>query len=173
MMESRYEEWVVNYEYFVIEEGETIQLLTFTRFQPENCNSLKLVEVNSFDKSTKEWRHNNFWIDKFSNFNGCPIDILIEPNDPEFIVDAATNKTNSFTGKCTGYLCAIIKDFASSLNYSYRIILRPDSGSVTFHVFLLTTRVNMPRKLGSYTDKLTITRPVYFNDMMIAIPPSK
>lgn len=75
---------IIEHEYFVVEEEETIRLLTFTWYTPEKCNEAQLVEVNSFDKSSRRWQHENFMIDKFSHFHGCQSILCSSEGCPNF-----------------------------------------------------------------------------------------
>lgn len=40
-----------HYEYFMIEDENSIRLLTFVKYTPEKCGTDQLVEVNSFNKT--------------------------------------------------------------------------------------------------------------------------
>lgn len=169
-MKSKYEN-IIRYEYFIIEEASAFSLLTLMSFQPSNCDSQELVKVNSFSKQTKQWRHKRFHIEKYSNFNGCPLIFMTYPAEPEFIMEETANERNKLSFKCTGYSCAVVKDFAPSLNYTYQVILGSDSKNVLFHAFLTTTRFSMfARHGGDFGEhKSTITRPIYYLEKIIAV----
>jgi hypothetical protein len=53
MKASRVEMPIIQHEYFLIEEKNFVQLLTFEWFKPEKCSnaSAELTEVNRFDKA--------------------------------------------------------------------------------------------------------------------------
>lgn len=84
MNESRTVKPIIQYEYFVLEEEKSIKLLTFIWYAPQKCNMAQLVAVNSFNKSSGQWQHGNFKIDRFYNFYGCQINFLFEGGLPKF-----------------------------------------------------------------------------------------
>lgn len=122
MLSSQFSNPIMKKEYFLIEEGESIRLLTFVYFFPETCVVPRLVEVNRFDKLTNKWAHRIFEIEKYSNLHGCHFIFLVELLEPDIILESNTAvRTNTLFTKCTGFLCAIIQDFGSSLNYTYQL----------------------------------------------------
>lgn len=46
---------IIHFEYFMIEEGKSIRLLTFVFHLPKTCFMPLLVEVNRFDKTFQRW----------------------------------------------------------------------------------------------------------------------
>lgn len=100
---------VIKNEYFLLNERKSIRLLTFMWFELTACAIPKLVEVNSFNKLSRRWEHNRFKIDKFSNFNGCQINFLIQKGMPEFNASGIDHKNKAIT-ECMGYVCTILKD---------------------------------------------------------------
>lgn len=95
-------------------------MLTFLWFEPTKCFTLQLVEVNNFNKLSKKWQHDRYKIDKFSNFNGCRINFLFQAGLPEFDAVEIDYKKKEIT-KCSGYVCAILKDLKNHLNYTYHM----------------------------------------------------
>lgn len=78
---------IIQYEYFIVEEEKSITILPFVWYIPEKCNVSQLVEVNTYDKSLGRWQHENFVIDKYSNFYGRQISFLFERGWLEFNPD--------------------------------------------------------------------------------------
>lgn len=76
---------ILLYEYFAIEDDNSIRLLTFEAYTPEKCFKLQLVEVNTYFKSSRLWKHKNFWVEKFSNFYGCNQNFVFFAGMPEFV----------------------------------------------------------------------------------------
>lgn len=110
----------VNYqsEYFVIEEEKTIGLHTFVWFTPEICLWTQLVEVNRFDKSTGRWQHGTSKIDKTANLHGCRINVRFKAVEPDFWAEKIDLENQTVT-ECSGFECALVKDFSSILNFKY------------------------------------------------------
>lgn len=158
-------------EYFVIEEETLIRLLTFVWFTPEECEEHQLVEVNSFDKATREWKHDRFKIDKFTNYHGCQLKFLIGQEGHKFIMKEM-NDDQVTVKKCEGYFCSIVNDFSAPLNYTFEIILRDDDHLQNFEKYLSRFLVQLANNLLSafqrFNDeypengKLFMTRPVHF-----------
>jgi hypothetical protein len=59
---------------FILQSPQgSIELMTFYLFQPTLCHQPSLRSINSFDGNKRKWKLNDFFPDKFSNFNGCEI----------------------------------------------------------------------------------------------------
>lgn len=100
---------ILLYEYFIVEEEKTIRLLTFIWTVAMKCGIPFLAEVNRYEKLSGRWKHGNFKMDKFANFNGCRIKFLIPPDPPEMFVERFDQQGMEVTvSKCSGYMCAIL-----------------------------------------------------------------
>ena len=56
--------------------GETVVLLTVNNFLTQSCNHPRIKVVNKFNKSLNKWMMPLKIIQKFTNFNGCPMTVL-------------------------------------------------------------------------------------------------
>jgi hypothetical protein len=98
---------LLHLQYFLIDEKKSLKLLTFIWYSPETCDKKQLIEVNSFDKKTKTWRHETFTIRKFDNFFGCSL--VFKPNriDREKHYNKALKK--------------LLLDLSKILNFTYKV----------------------------------------------------
>jgi hypothetical protein len=89
--------------YYLLENKDFIELVTFTTFQQPNCRHLNRVTVNRFSKESSKWETDKFAIEKFRNFNGCELKVFKRiPN-------------NGFSG-------VIYRLFESSLNFTTKLV---------------------------------------------------
>lgn len=71
------EPWkTLNIQYFMVNEQNSVKLVTFQWYSPVLCNELHLFEVNRFSKDTGKWQTPNFIIEKFNNLHGCPFTMV-------------------------------------------------------------------------------------------------
>lgn len=140
---------IIQYEYFLIEDENTLRLLTFVWYKPQKCDIAELVEVNRFDTSTGMWRHGNIKIDKFSNFYGCQLNFLILNGAPEFNAEKIDNTTKTIN-QCSGYVCAIMRDLSAVLNYTYHMndIVKKET-EVSQQTLPLACDVLFPKRSGT------------------------
>lgn len=107
-----------NYEYFLVEDADYIELMTLVRFTPEYCWQWQFIYVNRFSKSTTKWLGKKFKINKHDNFHGCSTEFLFRVGDPSyFLFDEAQTPENV---NCKGYLCRSIQALSESINLKYR-----------------------------------------------------
>lgn len=167
---------ITQYEYFLIEEKDSVKLLTFTAFLPEECRQEKLVEVNSFNMTTRKWRHERFWIDKVANLHGCKIEVLVEFGLPEFAPVTIDHEKENVT-ECVGYVCTALKEMSSALNFTYRTNMYYGSKltfpkkSIYWHLqYRVLNAAHIFRNDPRYK-RVIFARPVNFKEHFIAIPP--
>lgn len=165
---------VGQHEYFVVEEEAAIRLLTFVYYAPKKCRIWQLVEVNKFDKAKRRWQHENFWMDKFSNFHGCRIKVLFHGEAPEFEL-LEYNQWSTEITKCQGYACILVKDFSAAINYSYSMFTElllqkwPDN---QIELFIGGVGLNYKYTLDPKNEFL-VTRPVCFFEHFFTVPPGE
>lgn len=73
-----------NFQYFIVEEVNSIKIYTFVWHTQKKCSDPQLVEVNAFDKNRMKWKNSEFLI---KMFYGC--DFLFGYN-----ADRNTDQTN-------------------------------------------------------------------------------
>ena len=61
------------YSYFLVDNGNQIELKTFEWWTEKACSTLQLVTLNTFDKKSLKWQHNLEILDKFMDFHGCTL----------------------------------------------------------------------------------------------------
>lgn len=123
---------MIQHEYFLIQDEQSLRLLTFVRYTLEKCDIHELIEVNRFSKLTLRWQLESFILDKFSNFHGCRINFTVQGGYPEFTIIKIDNATKIIT-ECEEYVGDITRDFSSVLNYTYHMnylynnnVIRPE-----------------------------------------------
>jgi hypothetical protein len=58
-------------------ESNLIKLTTFLTFQQPNCRAFVPVMINTFSESLRKWETEEYFIEKFKNYNGCDVVVLI------------------------------------------------------------------------------------------------
>lgn len=106
---------ILRYEFFIVDEGDFINLWTFVWFTTDKCDKRQLELVNKFSKKTQRWDHDAFVIEKFSNFHRCMLKFYFMENFPRYIALTATEDEV----ECYGYVCETAKVLAERLNYTY------------------------------------------------------
>lgn len=134
------------------------------------------MEVNKFDKSSGRWQHGNFVIDKFSNFQGCQINFLIKKGWLEFH-SVKIDRQNKVITRCLGFVCAIVKDFSSALNYTYHMNMAQGQGKTLFpysdsDVVLQSGSIN-DRTSADRENEYVLTRPIFYMEHFITMPPGE
>lgn len=109
------ESYMLRYEYFIVDEGDFINLWTFVWYSPEKCNQLQLVLVNKFSKKTKNWDTKKFLIEKFANLYGCKLNFFFKESFPSYFFP----KFDENNEDCAGYTCETAKALSGKLNYTY------------------------------------------------------
>lgn len=109
-----YQNHIIAFEYFIIEQKDSIRLLTFVWYTEKLCNEMQLVEVNRFDKITNMWKSNVFKIEKFDNFHGCHVNFAFNGHYPAIYYC-------SFYG-CYGYNWDIIIGLETNLNFKFQYV---------------------------------------------------
>jgi hypothetical protein len=61
------------YFLLTLAQEKSIFLLTFTTFQQPNCREFYPILLNQFDLQMEKWESQTFFIEKFRDFNGCPL----------------------------------------------------------------------------------------------------
>lgn len=143
---------ILQNQYFIVNEGNSIKLLTFIYYSSEQCGKPKLVEVNRFNKTSRTWNGLNFEIRKFENFHGCTLNTYW---DSSF----------SFYG-FYDVLMIIEHDLASYLNYSSYEYPR-------MHEQFFTDIRIMTGCLNEYQDNFFIVGPTLFSIVNMAAPPAE
>jgi hypothetical protein len=64
--------------FLVNETLHSIELATSFLFTPEACNKNQFKVINRFPRSRKRWDNSNFFVEKYRNFYGCPIELWKE-----------------------------------------------------------------------------------------------
>lgn len=108
---------MLQYEYFIVDEVDFINLWTFFWFTQEKCDQMQLVRVNQFSKKTQKWEHDTFVIEKFANFHGCRLRFYFFESFPSYI----TKRKNAVEEEkdCVGFSCEAAHALGKKLNYTY------------------------------------------------------
>lgn len=108
------EDEILQFEYFLVDEENSIKLLTFEWFTSTKCNVTQLVQINEFNKTRNLWKNANFKVRKFHTFYGCKVVVSMVPQIPAFIVTLTDEKKLSFSG----FNYEIVKEFAEIMNFT-------------------------------------------------------
>jgi hypothetical protein len=55
----------------------SLNLTTFLKFQQPNCRDFVTLHVNKFSTSEMKWETQDYFIEKFKNYNGCQLVVVI------------------------------------------------------------------------------------------------
>lgn len=64
-----------NVDFLVNETENSMELVTSYMFTPRKCRSILMVTINYFEGSTMRWENQNFYPEKYRNFQGCNLTI--------------------------------------------------------------------------------------------------
>lgn len=115
LVDNRLTEDIFQFEYFLVDDGRFIRLMTFVWYTPKLCGIAQLVEVNKFSKKNRDWQHEKFKIDKFENLHGCTLHIMFPYHLPEYQIESVDNATEKIT--CIGYFCRLVEAITESMNF--------------------------------------------------------
>lgn len=172
--ENNFTAAAIQFEYFIVDKGSSITLLTFVWYTSVKCGVAQLIEVNMFSKKTNRWANNNFKIDKFQNFYGCTLRFNFKEKLPSYQSVAVNLETEKIL--CRGFLCGMAKDISTNLNFDFK------SNYASADVFYFE---NVESDFNWYMTSLNIvsefylregtvfffTDPFIFTDHWMAIPP--
>lgn len=119
----------LRYEYFIVNEGDFINIWTFVWYTPEKCDLKQLILVNQFSTKTQVWRRESFSIKKFENFHGCLLQFSFNINFPEYVEGSSIEKGRD----CAGFLCETAKALSKNMNFSYKSLERLASDGIAVH----------------------------------------
>jgi hypothetical protein len=60
--------------FLVNETRDSIELATSFMFTPDACHRNQFKVINRFTRHRKQWENSNFFLEKYKNFYGCPLD---------------------------------------------------------------------------------------------------
>lgn len=65
---------------FLVKSNEsTVELLTSYMFTDERCKTSQVRSINSFSAQSGKWKSKNFYPEKYRNFYGCSLIVLMSP----------------------------------------------------------------------------------------------
>jgi hypothetical protein len=65
--------------------SESVKLSTFVAFQLPICRKFVPVKINQFSTSEMKWKTREYFIEKFKNYNGCQLVVVIPFQDIPYI----------------------------------------------------------------------------------------
>jgi hypothetical protein len=94
--------------FLVNETRHSISLATSFMFTPEACYTNQFRVIDRFTKLQNRWENSNFFVEKYKNFHGCPLEL-----DSDFLpFDKNLNYTTKIKeGKENADKCFSIFDF--------------------------------------------------------------
>jgi hypothetical protein len=60
-------------DFLVNEDENSIELATSFRLNHKSCNENQFSVINRFTRRKMRWENSKFFVDKFKNFNKCPL----------------------------------------------------------------------------------------------------
>lgn len=102
----------------IIIGSKTINLSTFTIFQPRMCRINLFLTFNRFSPHTKSWSTSTYFIEKFKNFNGCELIVAFFHPQP-IIFNVKEDKVNT---EISGYGKSFIDQIAKNLNFQFKFL---------------------------------------------------
>lgn len=159
---------IFHFEYFLIDQDDSIRLMTFVWNTATTCNQTQLVDVNRFSKSARKWTTDKFKLNKFVNFHGCDLWFEFLPIKTSFnpLVDT---RTGQIVG-CSGYLCHASSAIAEHVNSTMIMSSNLEFGLGTKRDFRWFPKPTViPRKgfstqvFMSSDDLIAVPRPEKFN----------
>lgn len=135
-------------------DKEMMDLITFVTFKTKKCRNWKKMAVNRFSKRTRKWTSGKFFLEKFNNFNGCLLIVLVPIPQPLMFTVFQDEKENF---QFLGYGTKIHDIISNNLNYTF--FLNPrlgfDNGNNTLiEDFLFSS---MPMRQGYVVNAKVIT----------------
>jgi len=76
---------ILIYTYFVITESDKISLVSIEWFSPKQCNNIHLKTLNVFTKKSMKWKSKLRNHEKFLNFHGCELTLMVPVGDQKSI----------------------------------------------------------------------------------------
>jgi hypothetical protein len=70
--------------FLVNETRHSISLATSFLFTPEACYTNRFKIINRFTKLQNRWENSNFFVEKYSNFHGCPLETFFKKKEDLF-----------------------------------------------------------------------------------------
>jgi len=103
------------FEFFLIDEGHVLHLATLEWFTKGRCNTPQLKLLNTFDKSSRNWKLELENYEKFQNFHGCKL-VMLLPIEP-YIWGRAEFDKNFKKAYGVGLTPVIFNILAKKLNF--------------------------------------------------------
>lgn len=144
---SRRQNHIFQFQNFIVCENELIKLITFEIFTQPNCRDWNEVEINRFSKHTKQWRNQNFVIEKFKQYNKCRLVGVAYYHSPEVFLSKGQKD------KVTGYAPRIYREIGKALNYTFFLISvkkKTKDGEIRYgDFFMILTSMRQRSSRGS------------------------
>lgn len=108
------------YESFLVHDDDgSLKILSFTMFHQPRCRDWIATEVNRFSSKTRQWKTKDFFIEKFSNFHGCDLVVLVVyPNEPAIQIDKSRKGENTSDAVFEGYAIDFNLELAHYLQFT-------------------------------------------------------
>lgn len=165
----------------LIEDENTIKLLTFFPYFFNHCNDTKPFEINQFKNGS--FKRQEHFPNKFKNMFECPINIGVHNTPPSVIQETFDN--GSF--HLNGYEIEILNELANTLNFMKNIDFLTgkspwgriyDNGSST-GAFKRVINGDLDMLIGNYflyasrLKFLSASRSYFSNPLTLIVPPGK
>lgn len=169
---------ILQFQYFLIEDEDSLKLFTFVWYTPEQCRVPQLIEVNRFDKEKNRWETPNFFIEKFTNFHGCQLVFGVEYKVLFAVCeeDADTFLEDGNGTACGGIYIEIIDALKVALNYEFKLNLYlPEEDAFNYNDQQVDSLITFGEYNDYHTkrDKIFITKPFIFEDQYLAVQPGE
>jgi hypothetical protein len=110
-----WEKSLYNFDVLIKTNDDSVRLFTFFPLKKNNCNDTEPTSINEFFNGT--WKTREFFPEKFSNFNRCPVKIGTPEAPLAFSKITHEDGTVDFVGSDA----EIVKILEDSMNFTARI----------------------------------------------------
>lgn len=104
--------------FLVHKSDQSLSLMTYLYFQQHICRQWVKKEINIITEFSLKWKYDEYFIEKFKNFNGCEMIIMVPyPCEPDTAAeyDAKSKQLSQYWGNGIKF----VKIISNSLNYTY------------------------------------------------------
>lgn len=153
--------------FLVHDETNSLKILTFSMFKPPSCRDWITIEVNRFSRKSKQWIDQEFFPEKFNNFNGCELVAVVIESEPSVKLDISRTTADMPEGVYWGYAFTLHLELAAHLNFTPKYkSLRSSSQNVKGDYHLCAAQL---RRNYLSTRDVTITNLFTTSDELILV----
>ncbi len=159
-------------------DSNLISLFTFMPFRDGSCENTKAIRINEFNRTSLEWKTNEYFPRKFIQFYRCPIRFGCYENAPDIVIErSASNETLRFGGINFDIVKMLSDELNATLNateyYPRSGVIYPNKTATGMVKVAMDNEVDVIFA-SIQTDRsqaLSMTGMVYRDSLVIVVPP--